>query len=93
MTWLRIIVVALVLASPAVVRACPLCADAIANSNDSNSQEDVDQFPAAMNQSIYLMLVVPYSALGFVGFLIYRGMKKNDEYRKGLGESSPGGNV
>ena len=35
-----------------------------------------------MNQSIYLMLAVPYSALGITGFCIYRGMKKNDEFRK-----------
>jgi hypothetical protein len=39
-------------------------------------------FPAAMNQSIYLMLGVPYTAFGVVGFLVYRGMKKNDDYRR-----------
>lgn len=37
-----------------------------------------------MNQSIYLMLAVPYSALGIVSFLIYRGVKKNETYRQTL---------
>ena len=34
-----------------------------------------------MNQSIYIMLGVPYAALFVVGFMIYRGVKKNDEHR------------
>jgi len=33
-----------------------------------------------MNQSIYLMVTVPYVALMVVGFLIYRGCKKNEEH-------------
>jgi hypothetical protein len=39
-----------------------------------------------MNQSIYLMLAVPYSLLAIVGFLVYRGVKKNEEYRRALDE-------
>ncbi len=35
---------------------------------------------AAYNASIYLMVSVPYVALAVVGFLIYRGCKKNAEY-------------
>ena len=50
----------------------------------SASDDDRDNFPAAMNQSIYLMLGVPYSALAIVGFLIYRGMRKNEEFRAGM---------
>jgi hypothetical protein len=46
--------------------------------------EDENNFPTAMNQSIYLMISVPYTALGITGFLIYRGCKKNAEYRKAL---------
>ena len=33
-----------------------------------------------MNRSIYLMVSVPYVALGLVGFMVYRGVRKNDEY-------------
>jgi hypothetical protein len=37
-----------------------------------------------MNQSIYLMVSVPYLVLGLGGFLVYRGCKKNAEYLKRL---------
>ena len=33
-----------------------------------------------MNQSIYLMLGVPYATLFIAGFMIYRGVKKNAAY-------------
>ena len=62
------------------VRACPLCADAIANANAAGDEDDRDNFPAAMNQSIYLMLGVPYLAFGVVGLMIYRGCRKNEEH-------------
>jgi hypothetical protein len=39
-------------------------------------------FPAAMNQSIYLMLGIPYTALFVAGYFIYRGMRQNDAYRQ-----------
>jgi hypothetical protein len=35
-----------------------------------------------MNQSVYLMVSVPYVVFGFGAFLVYRGCKKNAEYRK-----------
>jgi hypothetical protein len=44
-----------------------------------------------MNQSIYLMLSVPYLTLGVVGFLIYRGCKKNAEFLKSLPPPDAGG--
>lgn len=67
---------------PAVAPACPLCGEAIANANANSNPDDVDNFPAAMNQSIYLMLAVPYTALGIVGFCIYRGVKANEAHRQ-----------
>ena len=42
-----------------------------------------------MNQSIYLMLAVPYSALVVVGYMIYRGVKKNEAYRQQLEADKP----
>lgn len=39
-----------------------------------------------MNQSIYIMLGVPYTALGVVGFMIYRGVRKNEAYGRALRE-------
>jgi hypothetical protein len=41
-----------------------------------------------MNQSIYLMIGVPYTTLAIVGFMIYRGVKKNQEYLRGLQQNS-----
>jgi len=43
-----------------------------------------------MNQSIYLMLGVPYTVLGVVGYLIYRGVRKNEEYRRSLDQPGDG---
>jgi hypothetical protein len=40
-----------------------------------------------MNQSIYLMISVPYLSLGVVGFLIYRGCRKNAAYRQAQAEA------
>lgn len=37
--------------------------------------EDQVRLSAAYNNSIYLMLLMPYGALGFVGFLVYRQLK------------------
>jgi hypothetical protein len=42
-----------------------------------------------MNQSIYLMLAVPYTAAGVFGFLIYRGVKKNAEYVRAMEQPPP----
>jgi hypothetical protein len=35
----------------------------------------------SFNRSIYMMLAVPYTLLGVFGFLIYRGMRKNEAFR------------
>jgi hypothetical protein len=39
----------------------------------------------AYNHSIYVMVGVPYFSLAVVGFLIYRGVKKNEQYRQARG--------
>ena len=41
-----------------------------------------------MNQSIYMMISVPYLVLGFGALLVYRGCKKNAEYLKSLDSKS-----
>jgi hypothetical protein len=45
--------------------------------------------PAAYNQSIYLMVGVPYLSLGLVTFLIYRGCKKNAAYLQSIQKAEP----
>ena len=45
--------------------------------NTSSSSEDGDPLreARAYNESIYLMVAVPYLLLGTVGFMIYRGFR------------------
>ncbi len=52
----------------------------------SSEADDTDNFPAAVNQSIYVMVSVPYAALLIVGFMIYRGVKKNAAHLRALQE-------
>ena len=49
--------------------------------------EDPNALGRAYNASIYLMLGVCYGAFGVVAFLIYRGVKKNADYRRAIAES------
>lgn len=74
------------LAGSAPASACPLCKEAI-STNDS--EDEVNNLPAAYNNSIYLMVSVPYLTLGFGGFLIYRGLRQNAEYLRRLDELPP----
>jgi hypothetical protein len=56
--------------------ACPLCKEAIDNASKDDPQDDPFREARAWNQSIYLMVGMPYFLLGSLGLLIYR------EYRK-----------
>jgi hypothetical protein len=56
----------------------------------TSGSEDVDNSPAAYNQSIYLMVAVPYASFGVFGFLIYRGVRRNERYRRRLEGESEG---
>ena len=51
--------------------------------NASGSEED-EQYRTsrAYNHSIYLMLVVPYGALAFVGFMVYRQLQARGAMQK-----------
>ena len=53
--------------------------------NTSSSSEDGDPLreARAYNESIYLMVAVPYLLLGTVGFMIYRGFKAAQKNRGG----------
>jgi hypothetical protein len=42
-----------------------------------------------MNQNIYVMVSVPYVLLGVVGFLIYRGCRKNQEHLRAASPPDP----
>ena len=47
------------------------------NTTSGSEGDDPLQEARAYNNSIYLMAFMPYFLLGTVGFLIYRGHKKN----------------
>jgi hypothetical protein len=75
-----LLLAAALLTAPHPAQACPACTE-FASSTDV---DDADNFPAAMNESIYVMLGVPFSALFVVGFMMYRGVKQNEAYRDRL---------
>jgi hypothetical protein len=70
------------LSLPRWALACPSCADAPAAAG--SEYEDPTRNQAAYNNSIYVMVGVPYFSLGLFTFLVYRGMKKNDAFRQAL---------
>ena len=51
----------------------------------SSGAEDIDNSPAAYNQSIYVMVGVPYACFAIFGCLIYRGFRNNERYRRQMG--------
>jgi hypothetical protein len=71
----------MMLFTPITATACPLCKEAIAASDDDG---EVNNLPTAMNQSIYLMVSVPYLLLGFAGFFIWRGVRQNAAYAEAM---------
>lgn len=68
----------LLMLTPGLAPACPLCRDAVTQTTASE-ETDQNREAVAYNRSIYLMLAVPYLAVGVVGFCIYRGMRRQDE--------------
>ncbi len=55
------------------LRACPMCAEAV---TQTTGADEADQFreAEAYNLSIYLMVFMPYSLVGTVGYFVYRGL-------------------
>jgi hypothetical protein len=70
-------VTALVL--PTVALACPSCQEAPTATSGGADEQGIGN-AAAYNHSIYIMVGVPYLSFGIVGFMIYRGVKKNEAY-------------
>src|SRR5579872_6459981 len=55
--------------------ACPSCADAVPDTSGAEAF-DAARESAGYNQSIYLMVGMPYLLLGGLGLLIYRGYRR-----------------
>ena len=57
----------------------------------AEGRPDTSREARAYNHSIYLMVGMPYLLLGVVGFLIYRGVKKNQAARLASAAAGPEG--
>jgi hypothetical protein len=79
--FLALLTVGTALALPARAHACPSCAEAPAASGTADF-EDPSNNQAAYNNSIYIMVGVPYFSFGLITFMVYRGMKKNEAFRQ-----------
>jgi hypothetical protein len=90
MKWLHFILASFVLCTVLVAArpalACPACQDAIINSPDNG--DDPMREARAYNQSIYLMVAMPYGTLGLLSLLVYRGYRT--ALKKALAEQQLG---
>jgi hypothetical protein len=69
------------------VPACPNCQDAVVNSSLKDDDDPLRE-ARAYNQSIYLMVAMPYATLGTLGLLVYRGYRTS--LKKALAEQQLG---
>jgi hypothetical protein len=63
------------LAVPSAARACPLCRDAVSKTSDADADDQLRE-ARAYNNSIYLMVSMPYLAFGGVGLMVYRHIRQ-----------------
>src|SRR5438105_4808415 len=61
--------------APNAVRACPLCRDAVTKTSDAD-EDDQYREAAAYNNSIYLMIGMPYLMVGGLGIAICRHLRQ-----------------
>jgi hypothetical protein len=59
------------------------------SSSEAQEAEANQNNAAAYNQSIYLMVGMPYLLLGGISYMIYRGVKKNEAYFQARGRGNP----
>jgi hypothetical protein len=69
-----LLLLGVLLALPRPAYACPMCAEGVPN--DSPEEVDPARLSRAYNNSIYLMVGMPYLLLGVVGFMVYRGLRQ-----------------
>jgi hypothetical protein len=79
-TKFLLVLLALLVIMAQPVLACPSCAEAPQASSGSEEEEQNINNPEAYNHSIYILVGVPYFVLAVLGILVYRGVKKNEEF-------------
>jgi hypothetical protein len=60
---------------PRAASACPMCAEAVPDTSGAEAR-DAEAESRAYNNSIYLMVAMPYLLLGGMGLMIYRGYRR-----------------
>ena len=80
--WLPIVIL---LALPAMAIACPLCKDAIPNS-DAQAAGGV---PSGFNTTIYIMLGALFCVIGMITMTLVRGARSSVNGPKGRGFPLP----
>lgn len=76
------VVAVLLLGQIRIASACPSCQAALENLSETEDYDEEAEkqrnLSAAFNNSIYVMISVPYVLMGIFGFLVYRGIRKHD---------------
>jgi hypothetical protein len=69
-------------AIPAVVRACPMCSEAVTETSGAD-EDDAMREARAYNNSIYLMAGMPYLMLSGFSYWVYRGLRRRSLAEQG----------
>jgi len=69
-----LLAVLFVLFAPRLGQACPSCQEAVPATSGAG-EEDSERLAHAYNNSVYLMVGMPYLLLGTVSFLVYRHLR------------------
>jgi hypothetical protein len=73
--WLLgLLLIVSLLVLPCSLSACPLCKEGV--SAPGPEEDDSLREARAWNNSIYLMVGMPYLLLGAFGYMVYRGLKQ-----------------
>jgi hypothetical protein len=72
--WL-LLATSLLVATPRTLVACPMCSEAVPNT-EGGDEDDATRESRAYNNSIYLMIATPYLAFTGVSFWVYRGLRR-----------------
>ena len=89
MKWLTFctMLLVMVLALPRTAQGCPICSEGIEAS--ASDDENADDFPNAMNQSIYLMVGVPYLAFSCAEILHLSRLREEELRQARTGLAGP----
>ncbi len=83
--WTAAVMTFAILACTGFVQACPLCKDAIPNSD----AQAAGSLPGGFNYSIYYMLCSLFCVIAGFGFFVVRTIRAADRAASGRGTATP----